>query len=62
MTDAIPTDELDATLAQLEQAGLVEQYVNDDGEATDEAGRAGRQPAGNHVDRRDDDVAALLEA
>jgi hypothetical protein len=31
--DAIPADELDAILVELERAGLVEQYVSADGEA-----------------------------
>jgi hypothetical protein len=60
--DAIPADELDATLAELERADLVEQYVNDDGEAAMRLTARGQQVANQAAMGTEDDAAALLEA
>ena len=62
MIDAISDDELDAILAQLEQAGLVEQYVNDHGEAAMRLTKRGEQVANQAAMSTEDDAAALMAA
>jgi DNA-binding MarR family transcriptional regulator len=60
MTDAAA--ELDAILAQLEGAGLVEQYVNEAGEEAMRLTAKGEQVANQAALSSDDDTAALMEA
>jgi hypothetical protein len=64
MTD--PNAELDAILEQVEAAGLVETYTDDDGKEamrlTPEGERVARQLAMMGEDGQDDLMAALLEA
>jgi hypothetical protein len=57
--DSIPAAELDAILAELEGAGLVEQYVNEAGEEAMRLTAKGGQVA---MTSDDDDAAALLDA
>jgi DNA-binding MarR family transcriptional regulator len=60
--DAIPAAELDAILAELEGAGLVEQYVNEAGEPAMRLTAKGEQAANQAALSSEDDAAALMAA
>jgi hypothetical protein len=59
--DAIHAAELDAILAELEGANLVEQYVNANGEAAMRLTARGQQVANQAAMGSEDDAVALLD-
>jgi DNA-binding MarR family transcriptional regulator len=60
--DTIPAAEFDAILAQLEGAGLVEQYTNAEGEPAMRLTAKGERIANQAAMSSDDDAAALMDA
>ena len=60
--DPTQDEEFEAILDELERAGLVEEYVNEAGEAAMRLTKRGEQVSNQAAMSSEDDAAALMEA